>query len=52
MPAIIVKRGKVWLVVSHAGPGARTLGRHKTRKAALAQQRAVNMALRKRGKDG
>jgi len=50
MPAIVRRRGRAWVVLSHKGKGARVLGRHSTRKAALAQQRAVNRSLKKRGR--
>jgi len=47
MPAVIVKSKRGWVVVSHRGKGGRVLGTHRTRKEALAQQRAVNRRLRK-----
>lgn len=43
MPAVIEKRGDEWIVRSHRG--GRILGHHRTRKAALKQQRAVNRRL-------
>lgn len=52
MPAIVRKRKSEWVVLAHKGKGARVLGRHPTRAAALRQQRAVNRRLRRRGKRG
>lgn len=50
MPAVIKKSGTQWCVYSHAGEGARRLGCHTTRAKALAQQRAVNASLSRKGK--
>lgn len=50
MPAVVRKRGNRWVVLSHDGPGAQVLGRHKTKRAAGRQQRAVNRQLRKKGR--
>lgn len=50
MPAVVRRRGSLWVVLSHAGKGGRVLGKHSTRKAAQAQQRAVNRSLKRRGK--
>jgi len=47
MPAIVRKRGRRWVVLSHAGTGARVLGSHTTEQAARRQQRAVNASLRR-----
>jgi len=48
MPAIVRKMRKGWVVLAHRGKGARLLGMHATEAQALAQQRAVNAALRRR----
>jgi hypothetical protein len=49
MPAIVVKRGSKWVVLSHKGAGAKTLGTHPDKASAAAQQRAVNASLSKKG---
>jgi hypothetical protein len=50
MPAVVRKKGKRYYVYSHAGKGARILGRHSSQTKARKQQRAVNASLHKRGK--
>lgn len=52
---MIVKKGNVWILYSkgHSGPrgGHRVLGRHPTKAAALAQERAIQASTRKRRKN-
>jgi hypothetical protein len=50
MPAIIRKHGEKWVVLSHKGKGSKTLGTHSSRAKALAQMRAVNASLHRKGK--
>jgi len=50
MPAVVRKRGSSYVVLSHAGAGGKTLGKHKTRAKADAQKRAVNSSLHEQGK--
>lgn len=49
MPAVVRKSGDLWLVKAHAGRGAKTLGKHRLKRAAERQRSAVNIkAARKR----
>jgi hypothetical protein len=48
MPAVVVKSGNRWLVLSHAG--GRKLGSHASKAKAKAQARAVNASLKRQGK--
>jgi hypothetical protein len=50
VPAIIREIDGKWVVKSHRGKGAKTLGTHTSRDKALKQQRAVNVSLHKKGK--
>jgi len=47
MPAVVRKRGKGWVVLSHEGKGERELGRHGSRAQAARQARAVNARMAK-----